>query len=340
MQKQRFVWNRRGNGLIEIEIYKDRTHRSYKSTGIRCEHWDSARGKAYGPGSEEINRRLRDLVEGADLVPSTRTVSVRLLPWMRQKIAARKLATNTEKNHLHVADLVRDFDGDPRMTDITPRWLALFNTYLTGRGCADTSVYYYHSVLAAYLMIAVREGLLDTSPYMRYRAQRGTYKERHSLTSSQLDALRALELDDLRLAHARDFFLIMAATGMAYVDSRQVDPAKVKDGWYEGRRTKTGHRFLAPVTPEAMGLIEKYGGTPPISYVVLNEKLHALGKRIGLPFTLTSHVARHTFVTLSLERGVSPAVVQRMAGHASITMTETYMHPDDSFVKDGAKALF
>lgn len=44
-------------------------------------------------------------------------------------------------------------------------------------------------------------------------------------------------------------------------------------------------------------------------------------------------VARHTFITLALEQGLAPNVVQRMAGHSSLTMTESYTHLGDDWVK-------
>lgn len=53
-----------------------------------------------------------------------------------------------------------------------------------------------------------------------------------------------------------------------------------------------------------------------------NPMLRAAAKKAGLRESdLTFHVLRHTFCTLALEAGRSPALVSRMAGHASIATT-------------------
>ena len=53
-----------------------------------------------------------------------------------------------------------------------------------------------------------------------------------------------------------------------------------------------------------------------------NPMLRAAAKKAGLrESNLTFHVLRHTFCTMALEAGRSPALVSRMAGHASIATT-------------------
>ena len=50
--------------------------------------------------------------------------------------------------------------------------------------------------------------------------------------------------------------------------------------------------------------------------------LKTLGDKIGLPFNLTMHVARHTFAVWALNRGVDIHKISRLMGHASIIATE------------------
>lgn len=50
--------------------------------------------------------------------------------------------------------------------------------------------------------------------------------------------------------------------------------------------------------------------------------LKTLGDKIGLPFNLTMHVARHTFAVLALNKGVDVHVISRLMGHSSIMVTE------------------
>lgn len=50
--------------------------------------------------------------------------------------------------------------------------------------------------------------------------------------------------------------------------------------------------------------------------------LKTLGDKIGLPFNLTMHVARHTFAVWALNRGVDIHKISRMMGHSSVLVTE------------------
>ncbi len=50
--------------------------------------------------------------------------------------------------------------------------------------------------------------------------------------------------------------------------------------------------------------------------------LKTLGDKIGLPFNLTMHVARHTFAVWALNRSVDVHKISRLMGHASIIATE------------------
>jgi len=54
----------------------------------------------------------------------------------------------------------------------------------------------------------------------------------------------------------------------------------------------------------------------------VNQSLIPFGEKIGLPFTLTMHVARHTFAVLALNSGTNMSVVSRLLGHTSTDVTE------------------
>ncbi|NTV47686.1 MAG: tyrosine-type recombinase/integrase, partial [Chlorobiales bacterium] len=54
--------------------------------------------------------------------------------------------------------------------------------------------------------------------------------------------------------------------------------------------------------------------------------LEAWGKAAGLPFKLTFHVGRHTFISLGIAAGVPIKILSGLAGHATVNMTETYVH--------------
>ena len=54
----------------------------------------------------------------------------------------------------------------------------------------------------------------------------------------------------------------------------------------------------------------------------IQTSLKEIGNKIGLPFNLTMHVARHTFAVMALNRGVDVHVISLLMGHTSVLVTE------------------
>lgn len=54
----------------------------------------------------------------------------------------------------------------------------------------------------------------------------------------------------------------------------------------------------------------------------INTSLKEIGKKIGLPYDLHFHVARHTFGSIGLNKGVDIKKISTMMGHSSVTTTE------------------
>lgn len=52
------------------------------------------------------------------------------------------------------------------------------------------------------------------------------------------------------------------------------------------------------------------------------------------PAGACAHALRHTFLTRKADAGVPLHIVQRLAGHASLAVTERYLHPDDDRVRE------
>ena len=55
---------------------------------------------------------------------------------------------------------------------------------------------------------------------------------------------------------------------------------------------------------------------------ILQTSLNEVGNKMGLPFHLSMHCARHTFAVMALNRGVTIHMISRLLGHSSILTTE------------------
>lgn len=97
------------------------------------------------------------------------------------------------------------------------------------------------------------------------------------------------------------------------------------------KKTRVESNILLLDIPKA--IIEKYSpSTTPkdgkLFPILSNQKMNAYLKEIadvcGLQKRLTFHLARHTFATMSLSKGVPMESVSKMLGHTNIKTTQIY----------------
>jgi hypothetical protein len=88
-------------------------------------------------------------------------------------------------------------------------------------------------------------------------------------------------------------------------------------------------------------IIEKYKDILPegdVLPILSNQKMNAYLKEIadlcGINKTLTFHVARHSYATLTLSKGVSIESVSKMLGHTNIKTTQIYARITDNKISD------
>ncbi|MGP1454031.1 MAG: tyrosine-type recombinase/integrase, partial [Segatella oris] len=97
--------------------------------------------------------------------------------------------------------------------------------------------------------------------------------------------------------------------------------------------------------PEAVRLIEKMHSDeretliPYIKYPTYQSCLKALRLRAGISFPFTSHMARHTFGTMSLSAGIPIESIAKMMGHASISSTQIYAQVTDNKISEDMDRL-
>lgn len=103
---------------------------------------------------------------------------------------------------------------------------------------------------------------------------------------------------------------------------------------------KTKHsRRKIPLTIRAAEILEELKKTATTPYVfVLRERDRITGtwashaflkvrRRLKLPEACVLHSTRHTFCTRLGEKGVDAFTIQRLAGHASVLISQRYVHP-------------
>ena len=146
------------------------------------------------------------------------------------------------------------------------------------------------------------------------------------------------------------FFFAFHACGLRVVDVMTLQWGHVNFEKKELRKImiKTNKRHVIPLTEPALNILrrwqEKRAGCRYVFNLVkddldlddaealykarnnatkcINQSLAVVGEQIGLPFTLSMHVARHSFAVFALNKGLSMSVVSRLLGHGSTDVTE------------------
>jgi integrase len=230
-------------------------------------------------------------------------------------------------------------------------------------GMSRGTVRLVHSVLRAMLNAALADGLITSNPADRLGRQLKLAQTPHSrqdeigvkaLDRSQVSRLLASAMGEdrtLLLTLARTGLRVSEAIGLEWpdvdTDKRQITVARAtsrgrtdtpKSGY--GRVVDMSNQLADAlrrllVERKAQTLKRGWGEVPrtvfctrqgkPLTEDRIRATMARALKAAGLSEHLTPHCLRHTYASLMLQGGESPAYVQRMLGHASIKLTvDTY----------------
>lgn len=230
--------------------------------------------------------------------------------------------------------------------------LKQFESHLRNKGCAWNTVSTYMRTLRSTYNKAVDEGLAEEKPRLF----------RHVYTGVKANTKRALDAGDMSkllkaplpqslsqsLEKSRAWLTLMfLLRGMPFVDLAYLHKKDLQDSVISYRRHKTGTLLTVEVPPTAMKLIQQYksmDADSPYLFPILSgnreskeeyiEYQHALRKLnydlkqlavyCSIKFNVSSYLARHTFATMLLSKGVPIESVSKMLGHTNIKTTQIY----------------
>ena len=179
-----------------------------------------------------------------------------------------------------------------------------------------------------------------------------------ALTKEEMDAL--LEYyknckEPRRKEFLEIFFFAFHACGLRIVDVMTLQWGHINFEKKELRKImiKTSKRHVIPLTEPALKILRKWQekrvGCRYVFDLVndnldlndeealykarinatkcIGQSLAVVGEQLEFPFSLSMHVARHTFAVMALNKGLSMSVVSRLLGHGSTDITEkVYAH--------------
>jgi site-specific recombinase XerD len=200
--------------------------------------------------------------------------------------------------------------------------------------------------LRKFLRLAREEGVKFTWPFVAGSSVREVAPPRVWLTAEEVKRLRSLNIEELADTQQRALlvFLVQCFTGLRVSDAQALKADNVQDRVLvvvpKKTATTTGRETRIAISQALDQVLELAAGwserermvgrdvrlLPAITEQQINRQLKRLAKMAGIKKHITTHVGRHTFATLFLDRGGSIEVLRELLGHRSLTTTLVYTH--------------
>ncbi len=202
--------------------------------------------------------------------------------------------------------------------------------------------------------IAIANKWMDEDPFINKRYTR-TQAKREALNEDELKRIMSLNLTDLpSLEKVRDTFIFCCFTGLAFVDVSTLSKAQIVEDengerWIKKPRQKTGEISSIPLLGIPAKILEKYKDHPMVVSkgimlpVISNQRMNAYLLEIAtlakVKKHLTTHIARHTFATVSLRNHVPIESISKMLGHSDIQTTQIYAKMVDEAISEDMQKM-
>lgn len=231
-------------------------------------------------------------------------------------------------------------------SDITERFVTDYRRYLEERGLKSSSVAAYLSVLRALYRKAAKAGVApQPGEIFRGNLPRALPAAKRAVEAEVIRRILNASLESSpALEQARDVFAAsLYMEGMAVRDLMNLQRRNICDGVITYRRSKTGKVLVFRIVPELQQLLDRYASDDSHLFPFLlsdrkqtyrdyktalrrlNRNLLKLECRLGIPFHLSTYVARHSWASLAQACNISIEKISQALGHTSTKTTQIYL---------------
>lgn len=184
------------------------------------------------------------------------------------------------------------------------------------------------------VIFAQKCGVMTHDPFLNHHFHLEPV-DRGFLTDEEIQRIMQKDFEIPRLEMVRDVFIFSCFCGLAYIDVAHLTQENIitldNRPWIIINRQKTNVQSNIPLLEIPQMILDKYKGKTKdnrLLPVLSNQKINAYLKEIadlcGIKKHLSYHLARHTFATMLLSKGVPIESVSKMLGHTNIKTTQIY----------------
>lgn len=247
--------------------------------------------------------------------------------WFTHHGAGLSSGKDTKQRLLAMSDAM----GDPISSSFKATMFAEYRTRRLEAGISANNLNREHAYLRSVFNELGRLGYwLGDNPLAKLRQFKIQQKELSYLTFEEIDEL-LLSLKAARNPHVHLITIVCLSTGARWSEAEELRAAQVRDGQIQFAKTKSGKVRSVPISDELKKALDdhyKSHGTGQrifgYAFSAFRDGLERTG--IELPDGQLTHALRHSFASHFMMNGGNILALQRILGHASLTMTMRYAH--------------
>jgi integrase/recombinase XerC len=263
-------------------------------------------------------------------------------------------ASNTLKSYRSNLKKMKEFRSHLGFNELTLDFIYSYERYLVtelknNKNTLSKSM----AFLRTFVHQADKEGIKVENPFKNYKIKK-IEGDREPLLPAQLEELDKLYYKETLSSGPQNvlrYFLFACYTGLRYQDIKDfgfkdIHVNRDKEGnnikVISLIQHKTKQEVRIPIIKQAEKLLPSEGLDNQKVFKVLtgqqtNRHLKIIAQTCHLSRTITFHEARHTFATISLERGIPIEVVSKLLGHKDLKTTMEYLKVMDSLKIESMK---
>lgn len=278
---------------------------------------------------------------------------------------------STLKYHRSTRDRLKQFSELNKRNlffeDFDKKFENQFRDYLINKfGLANNTVSRYFKSIKVVLNWSVEKGYNNNLEFRKFR-NRYSEGEIYFLTWDELMKLYCLEIPDFKLQKVRDIFCFGCFTGLRFSDLINLKQENISNDMIEISTLKTSSKTRIPLNRYSREIYERYTSDETynlfskISNQKMNDYLKELGELAGINSSvsifhysgtkrteqivpkykvLTSHMARKTFITNALAKGMSTEVIMEITTQKSYKVFQRYFKIVDEHKKEQMSKVF
>jgi site-specific recombinase XerD len=322
-----------------LELYKTKLYNTYSKALLKDEYLTPELFKEIFLGTKKEKVKIHYLLETATLHNTN-----------FEKMIGIKYSYGSYKNYKSTLKYLKEFvpiysgNKDIPLEEVNYNFCEAYYGYVTTeKTCTTNGANKQIQRLKKIINYAIKQGFISKNPMATFTLEFKSVN-RVILTMEELKKLIQYDFQRPTLEKVRDVFIFQCFTGLSYADIKTLNLRDIEDNLIKMDRAKTGNKFVVPLLPQALELIDKYAdyenATNPIFPVLSNQKMNLnlklIQEIVGIKKSLTTHIGRHTFATtIALANGVPIETVSKMLGHTKISTTQVYAKVlDDKIIKD------